>query len=55
MDGKKGNSEILNVPRGPRIKFLKNIKKNTKKKKIEKSKLVTSKAILLKIRYFFFF
>lgn len=50
-----GNSEILNVPRESRGKLLKKYKENTKKKKTEKSKLFTSKAILLKIRLYFFF
>lgn len=36
-----GNSEILNVPRESRGKLLKKYKKNTKKKKTEKSKLFT--------------
>lgn len=38
-----GNSEILNVPRESR-KIVKNYKKNTREKKIEKSKLFTFKA-----------
>lgn len=52
---KKGQLRNFKCSSWTEDKILKKHKKNTKKKKIEKSKLVTSKAILLKIRYFFFF